>query len=120
MPDDRCQEPGVQSFPAPSGRSFSGVQSFSRASACSAGIGFACSTSSSTALRIAMSWRSPSSRPSERDEGLRQDIAMRKAVELLVEHAKPIPAEQAEAREKLWTPEKERPEGAGKLCTPGS
>jgi trigger factor len=55
-----------------------------------------------------------------RDEGLREDIAMRKAVDLLVEHAKPIPVEQADAREKLWTPEKERPEGAGKLWTPGS
>ena len=32
---------------------------------------------------------------------------MRKAVDLLVEHAKPIPIEQAEAREELWTPEKE-------------
>ena len=55
-----------------------------------------------------------------RDEGLREDIAMRKAVDLLAERAKPIPAEQAEARDKLWTPEKERPEGAGKLWTPGS
>lgn len=55
-----------------------------------------------------------------RDEGLREDIAMRKAVDLVVEQAKPIPVEQAEAREKLWTPEKERPEGAGKLWTPGS
>ena len=35
---------------------------------------------------------------------------MRKAVDLIVEHAKPIPAEQAEAREKLWTPEKEAEE----------
>ena len=40
---------------------------------------------------------------------------MRKAVDLIVEHAKPIPVEQAEAREELWTPEKEdgeEPEGA--------
>jgi trigger factor len=54
------------------------------------------------------------------EEALREDIAMRKAVDLLVESAKPIPAEQAAAREKLWTPEKERPEGAGELWTPGS
>ena len=32
---------------------------------------------------------------------------MRKAVDLLVESAKPITVEQAEARDKLWTPEKE-------------
>ena len=32
---------------------------------------------------------------------------MRKAVDLIVERAKPIAAETAEAREKLWTPEKE-------------
>jgi trigger factor len=54
------------------------------------------------------------------EEALREDIAMRKAVDLLVESAKPIPAEQAAAREKLWTPEKERPEGASELWTPGS
>jgi trigger factor len=46
------------------------------------------------------------------DEALREDIAMRKAVDLVVENAKPISvdeatdaAERAEAREKLWTPE---------------
>src|SRR5918992_1354037 len=54
------------------------------------------------------------------DEALREDIAMRKAVDLLVEHAKPIPAEQAAAREKLWTPEKEQERGAGQIWTPGS
>jgi FKBP-type peptidyl-prolyl cis-trans isomerase (trigger factor) len=55
------------------------------------------------------------------EDALRDDIAMRKAVDLLVESAKPIPVEQAAAREKLWTPEKERaPEGAGELWTPGS
>jgi trigger factor len=55
------------------------------------------------------------------DEALREDIALRKAVDLLVEHAKPIPVEQAAAREKLWTPEKDRQEaGAGQIWTPGS
>ena len=55
------------------------------------------------------------------EEALRDDIAMRKAVDLLVENAKPIPAEQAAAREKLWTPEKEAAEqGAGQIWTPGS
>jgi trigger factor len=55
-----------------------------------------------------------------RDELLREDIAMRKAVELLVESAKPIPASQAKAREELWTPEKETKEKSGQLWTPGS
>jgi len=54
------------------------------------------------------------------DEALREDIAMRKAVDLVVEHAKAIPAEQAAARDKLWTPEKEQEKGAGQIWTPGS
>ena len=57
-----------------------------------------------------------------RDEALREDIAMRKAVDLLVESAKPIPVEQAAAREKLWTPDKEGKEESGsqQIWTPGS
>ena len=55
-----------------------------------------------------------------RDDALREDIAMRKAVDLLVESAKPIPVEQAEAREKLWTPEKEGKEKASQIWTPDS
>jgi trigger factor len=39
------------------------------------------------------------------DEALREDIAMRKAVDLVVQNAKPISADRAAAREKLWTPE---------------
>ena len=54
------------------------------------------------------------------DEELRSDIAMRKAVDLLVENAKAIPMEQADARDKLWTPEKEGAERAGQIWTPGS
>ncbi len=55
------------------------------------------------------------------DEALREDIAMRKAVDLLVEHAKPIPAAQGEARDELWTPESEAgAEPQKKLWTPGS
>jgi len=38
------------------------------------------------------------------DEALREDIAMRKAVDLVVENATPIEAERAAAREKIWTP----------------
>jgi len=55
-----------------------------------------------------------------RAELLREDIAMRKAVDLLAEHAESIPIEQAEARDKLWTPEKEAAEKKSKLWTPGS
>src|SRR3954471_6062261 len=41
-----------------------------------------------------------------RDEALREDIAMRKAVDLMVDSAKQITVEQAKARDKIWTPEK--------------
>lgn len=54
-------------------------------------------------------------------ESLREELASRQAVSLVVREAKPIPAEQARAREKLWTPEKESGEGGtGQLWTPGS
>jgi trigger factor len=55
-----------------------------------------------------------------RDEALREDIAMRKAVDLLVEHAKPIPVEQAKARDQLWTPEKEGKDRSEQIWTPGT
>ena len=58
-------------------------------------------------------------RESGRDAMVREDIRFRKAIDLVAESAKPIPVEQAEAREKIWTPEKER-EAAGDLWTPGS
>jgi trigger factor len=57
-------------------------------------------------------------RESGRDATVREDIRFRKAIDLVAENAKPIPLEQAEAREKIWTPEKER-EAAGSLWTPG-
>jgi trigger factor len=67
-------------------------------------------------------------RERNRLEPLRRDLAARRAVDLLAERAKPIPVEQAKARDRLWTPEKESAEtgaGAGsaqpgKLWTPGS
>ncbi|MEA2346271.1 MAG: trigger factor [Thermoleophilaceae bacterium] len=55
-----------------------------------------------------------------RDELLREDMAMRRAVDLLVERADPIPAEQAEARDKLWTPEKDAEKGDKEIWTPDS
>jgi trigger factor len=55
-----------------------------------------------------------------RDEGLREDIAMRKAVDLMVESATAISVEQAKARDKLWTPGKEGEAAAKEIWTPGS
>jgi trigger factor len=49
-------------------------------------------------------------RDAGRLEEIREDLAARRAMELIAEEAKPIPIEQAEAREQLWTPEKERAE----------
>ncbi len=40
-------------------------------------------------------------------EEIREDLAARQAVELIAEAAKPIAPERAQARERLWTPEKE-------------
>jgi trigger factor len=57
---------------------------------------------------------------SGRDKLVREDIRIRRAAEVVIDSAKPIPLGQAEAREKLWTPEKERAESAeGGLWTPG-
>jgi trigger factor len=58
-------------------------------------------------------------RESGRDALIGEEIRFRKAIDLVAETAKPIPVEQAEAREKLWTPDKE-PEAATDLWTPGS
>jgi trigger factor len=54
-----------------------------------------------------------------REALIREDIRIRKAIDVVAGEAKPIPVAQAEAREKLWTPEKEREPAAG-LWTPGS
>jgi trigger factor len=62
-----------------------------------------------------------------RDVLLREEVRLRKAAELIAEQAKPIPKAQADAREAIWTPDKE-PEGEdapagekpGELWTPGS
>ncbi len=54
-------------------------------------------------------------------ERLREDVAARMAIELLVAESKAIDVEQAKARKKLWTPGKEAGEaGSGQLWTPGS
>ncbi len=73
-------------------------------------------------------------RQAGRLEPLREDVASRQALELLVREAQPISVEQAKARQKLWTPGKDEPadegsgaesgsgsgSGAGQLWTPGS
>jgi trigger factor len=53
-----------------------------------------------------------------RDALLSEEMRLRKAADLVAESATPIPKERADAREKLWTPEKERPT-EGSLWTPG-
>jgi trigger factor len=58
-------------------------------------------------------------READRLERVREEVAHRKALELLVSEAKPISVDQAMARENLWTPEKEAT-SAGQLWTPGS
>jgi trigger factor len=58
-------------------------------------------------------------RESGRDKLLAEDLRMRKALDLIAAEAKPIPIDQAKAREEIWTPEKEREEKGG-LWTPDS
>jgi trigger factor len=59
-------------------------------------------------------------RESGREELLKQDLRMRRALELVAEESNPIPLEQAQARDEIWTPEKEQQEEKGALWTPGS
>jgi trigger factor len=54
------------------------------------------------------------------EESIREDLRLRAALDRLVADVKPIAPDLAEAREKLWTPDKEKPEGETKLWTPGS
>jgi trigger factor len=56
-----------------------------------------------------------------RIDSVKEDLAARKAVDLVAESATAISVEQAQARDKLWTPEKESAGSAsGELWTPGS
>jgi trigger factor len=64
-------------------------------------------------------------REAGRDGLLRSEVRLRKAADVIAGSAKPIPAEQAAARDKLWTPEKEQAEtetekAEAGLWTPGS
>ena len=52
---------------------------------------------------------------------LKEDLAQRQAVDLLAENARALTVEQARARDKLWTPDKEYPRGIEKpIWTPVS
>jgi trigger factor len=53
-------------------------------------------------------------------ERLREDLRLRAALDRLAADVKRIPVELAQARESIWTPEKEKPETSAKLWTPGS
>jgi trigger factor len=53
-------------------------------------------------------------------DDVREEVLARKAIDLVADSAKPIPLEQAAAREKIWTPEKGEKEGSSELWTPGS
>jgi trigger factor len=60
-------------------------------------------------------------RKAGRLESLREDVAARQAVEMLLREATPISVDQAKARQKLWTPGKEdTSSGTGQIWTPGS
>ena len=53
-------------------------------------------------------------------EELREDIRLRAALDRIAAEVKRIPVELAQAREAIWTPEKEKTETPTKLWTPGS
>jgi trigger factor len=59
-----------------------------------------------------------------RDSGIyeteRENMRLAKALDRVTAEVKRIPPEQAEARERIWTPEKEKQQTETKLWTPGS
>ncbi|MGZ4339100.1 MAG: trigger factor [Gaiellaceae bacterium] len=57
-------------------------------------------------------------RESGRFESLREDLRLRKALDQVAADVKRIPLAQAEAREAIWTPDKENPPTETKLWTP--
>jgi len=59
-------------------------------------------------------------RESGRFETLREDMRLRNALDRVVAEVKPIAKDLAEARESIWTPEKEKQQTETKLWTPGS
>jgi trigger factor len=59
-------------------------------------------------------------RDSGRFETLREDMRLRNALDRITAEVKRIPRELAEARESIWTPDKEKQQTETKLWTPGS
>jgi trigger factor len=55
-----------------------------------------------------------------RIDALKDDLAQRKALDIVAESAKPISIEQARARDKLWTPGQSEGRTSGQLWTPTS
>jgi len=53
-------------------------------------------------------------------DNVRDDIRLKKALDRIAAEVKPIAPELHEARESIWTPEKEQPAETPKLWTPGS
>jgi len=58
-------------------------------------------------------------RESGRFEALRDDLRLRKALDRVAAEVQRIPLATAEAREAIWTPDKENPPTETKLWTPG-
>jgi len=59
-------------------------------------------------------------RESGRFETLREDMRLRNALDRIVAEVKRIPRELADARDAIWTPEKEKQQTETKLWTPGT
>ena len=59
-------------------------------------------------------------RETGRFESVRSDLRLREALDRVASEVTRISPDLAEARDRLWTPEKEKPETATKLWTPGS
>jgi trigger factor len=59
-------------------------------------------------------------RSAGRLDAFKAELAQTKALDLLAESAKPITVEQAQARDKLWTPGADAGDRPSQLWTPGS
>jgi trigger factor len=57
---------------------------------------------------------------SGREDVLRSDLRLRKALDRVAAESKRIPADVARARDEIWTPDKDSPQTDTKLWTPGS
>ena len=53
-----------------------------------------------------------------RQEDLREDLRLRAALDRVAAEVKPIPIEQAQARDAIWTPDKESARARDKIVDP--